>query len=273
MRNFAKIIGTIAGGIGAIIAMGTLLSGCDDEDENDKTLVYYGPRPSTAAEKCCGDTLGLSSDLYSYCLTQYEKINECDRVKLTEQPSVYGPAPVTENEIKECCGEDKQAEGYNECISDIHNTRTCNKPVQKVKSDAEKCCADQLGLEDTRYEICMEQYQSINECDSEKLIPQTYYGPAFDENELKACCGEDSQASGYNECMDDFVAHPDTCNKPVPGSDKAIEQCCGKPSEDQDYKDCIAAYKVANQCDNTSNVYGMPPVDDIMPVDPKPEES
>ena len=189
MKTLSKLIGSVIGGIGTIVGFSSLFTGCGDNDDNGM-IAYYGPRPPSVT--CCDNELGLTGDDYWYCMSQYEKINKCDREQLTMQPAVYGPAV------------------------------------------------------------------------SPKLA--------------KACCGEDTSHADYDECYQDLMKD-DNCNKPVPGSEKAIEKCCGINTQTATYKNCVSNYqKAGNVCSDTNptqpipTVYGPPP-DEISPITPVPEES
>ena len=89
------MIGSVVGGIGAFVGFSSLFTGCGDNDD-DGMIAYYGPLPPSVA--CCDNELGLTGDDYLYCMSQYEKINKCDRDQLIEMKQVYGPAPSAPNE-------------------------------------------------------------------------------------------------------------------------------------------------------------------------------
>ena len=124
MKSLKKLIGTVIGGIGALVGTSLMLSGCDEGA--DQVVAYYGPLP---AVDCCVSTLKLKDSDLDYCMEQYSKINKCDAAQLTRVAVYYGPA-YDLADLKACCGEDETAQGYNECFEDFRkNPQTCNKPV------------------------------------------------------------------------------------------------------------------------------------------------
>ena len=263
--KLSKLLTGVASGIGAIFSFGLLLNGCEDSSEDVKT--YYGPAPISEAEKCCQKTLQFSGDEFDYCVNAYK--GTCDAEELSMPLAYYGPAPISEARIEECCGSNPSAEGYDDCIKDLQEG-VCDSEVSTDYgpiSAADACCGKTLRFSGDKYDACVEAYNSISECDENKLFPVAIYGPAIDPAMMSACCGEDTSADGFNDCLDDLSANVDACNKPVKCTEKAIEKQCGAPADDATYTSCVSDYKDTNSCEKADKplptYYGAEPVEDI----------
>ena len=102
----------------------------------------YGPPPSeindtqpTAEEikKCCGEDNG--SDEYKECVENYTGSSDSKvcMVHDIDQPDVYGPPPSeindpepTEEEIKECCGDEDESVKYKKCVEELTKSGNCD---------------------------------------------------------------------------------------------------------------------------------------------------
>ncbi|MBO4350961.1 MAG: hypothetical protein J6A01_08460 [Proteobacteria bacterium] len=98
----------------------------------------YGPihaEEPTAEEikECCGEDNG--SDKYNECVENYKGSSD-SKVCMAhdiDQPDVYGPLPSeidepqpTEDEIKECCGDDDESVKYKKCVEELTKSGNCD---------------------------------------------------------------------------------------------------------------------------------------------------
>lgn len=187
-------------------------SACPKMDDNDAGL------------KACCNTLKNDAASFAVCIDQYKKVNDC--VVMAD----YGPAPYdkennnnnNDDDLKACCGDEPSA------------ADTCNKDCydgcKAAFEDNDNVCPE--------LEACN---CPLPECGDNCM---TYYGPAPDMEELKACCGDDFDASGFADCERDFILNNNSC--PV---DVALKNCCGdEPSADDTcnkncYDGCKGAFK------------------------------
>ena len=263
MKNLAKLLGTVAGGLGAVFGLGLLFSGCEDDEKKDDIVVYYGPAPVQSAEECCQSLHNdgaIQQSEFDECVAAYKQKNVCEPGALF--PTVYGPA-VDMAKLSECCGTDTNHEKYDESYSDFISDQICGKPVQD-NSDAENCCKvlkDNSSIPADKFDECVEDYNKNKVCGADKYIPNVY-GPAIPPALIAACCGQDDSVEGYNDCLGDVM--DGVCDNPLPGSDKAIEECCGEQSEDESYQACVQDYKKTGSCadpDEPLPTYYGPPVE------------
>ena len=71
-------------------------------------------------EACCGEKTG--SDLRT-CVNDYVKNKVCSGQEGPgDLQTDYGMPPLTDQEIADCCGNDKNADGYQECVSNYKET-------------------------------------------------------------------------------------------------------------------------------------------------------
>ena len=169
--KLTKLIGSFIGGIAAIAGFGMMFTGCEEEDD---LVAEYGPPFVNDADKCCRLELQFENNDLDYCMSQYEKINKCDRDKLSSAGyAVYG-MPSVEQMTEYCCGKDKSHPGYDACRENYVQTYECSKPVPGSDKAIQNCCGEINS--GSNYQRCVDDYKKN---DFNCVSPNTPVGPAL----------------------------------------------------------------------------------------------
>ncbi len=183
---------------------------------------------------------------------------------------------LTQEQIKDCCGDDDGTNAYAKCIQNYQKNGVCSKekepepiayygpaPTPVPEKDIADCCSDKADTdyldcankfnnycddkqfsESMSLEACVAEFKKANKCD----VMEPVYGmqplPVPDED-IADCCGFKSDP-GYQECADKFKNY---CN------DKQF-------SESMSLEACVEEYKQTNNCDVPVPEYGMIPVEE-----------
>lgn len=196
---------------------------------------------------------------------------------------------LTQEQIKDCCGDDDGTDAYAKCIQNYQENGVCSHEVDPdpiayygpaptpIDEGIQNCCGDKTGQS---YEDCVKDYKA----NGNRCVMPSIYGPApldVPENDIAACCG-DRTDDGYLDCANKFKSYCDDkqffesmslkdcveeykqvnhCEVPVPEYGMIpVEECCGSETDSDRYRSCVDFYNKTGECDNNSTVYGPAPV-------------
>ena len=93
----------------------------------------------------------------------------------------YGMPPVSDAEIKECCGNDDGSDFYKNCVADLEKTGNCHMnqtvygPPPVDEKALKECCGDDDGSEE--YNACVQNYKEFGGCVMIEEPTPSVYGP------------------------------------------------------------------------------------------------